>query len=120
MTRRLFASAALALSMIGCSNKTITAIEIVPAEDSTVEVGDTLQFTVNATYDDDSTARIPEYDVVFASSDEEVLDIDGSGTAEGVGAGAAEVSATREGLRSNVVEVTVVPSTESPETDGGT
>jgi len=120
MKRRVLVMAALALFVVGCNNKTITAIEIVPTEDSTVEVGGTLQFTVNATYDDESTGRIPEYDVEFSSSNDDVLTISGSGTAEGVKVGTADVSATREGLKSSVVTVTVVPSTEPPEADGGT
>lgn len=92
-------------------SKSITAIQITPAT-ATIEVGETLQYSAWATYEDSTTADItPE--VTWQSSDTSVAGIDASGLVHAVEGGVASITANYADQSANIAQLTVRGTTDA-------
>ena len=101
--------AAAAASLVIGPPPTLTSISVTPTSAS-IEEGQTQQFTATGTFSDSSTADLTS-SATWASSNEPVATIDASGLATGVSAGTSNITATQDGVTSNLAALEVaVPS----------
>ncbi len=85
--------------------QSVSAVVVIPAVD-TLLAGDTLRLAAEAR--DTSGHGVAGQDFSWASSDTAVAVVDNAGLVTGIGAGAAEVTATASGITGSA-EITVVP-----------
>ena len=93
----------------GAPSPTLTSISVTPTS-STIEEGQTQQFTATGSFDDGSTADLTST-ATWTSSNETVATIDASGLATGLAKGTTNITATQDGVTSNTafLEVTAPP-----------
>lgn len=89
----------------------LTSISIAP-DAATIAQGTTVQFQVEGTYSDGSTADITNM-VTWQSSDNNVSTVDTEGLAEGIGAGQAEISATLDLADSTLTATALITVTDA-------
>ena len=111
----VFSSCESMLCSFGINDYCILMIEsvLVSPESATINVGDTKQFTAKGVQSDGSIVELSGQ-VSWSSSDSNVLTIDASsGSAEGISAGNATITASvqvQDGFKEDKVNVTVNPS----------
>ena len=79
---------------------------VISVDDDTIEVGETIQLTVIATYPDGTVVDITDQ-VTWTSSAEDVVTIGEDGVASGLAEGTAEITATFDGVTSEPVTLTI-------------
>jgi len=105
----------LVLLIIGCSNPSVTAIQVSPAI-ATAAVGQTVHFTATATYTQGThqgSNQNASDSATWSSSNPSVATINSSGMATAVAAGTTVITASMSGfpgLASSTAELTVTGS----------
>jgi len=111
VTLRIFAQTAVPALPVEPSDPTVPAVPP-PCLDcdgsATILIGDTLQFTATVEYDTGEWEEVTDR-VTWQSSDEAVASFPSPGILQAHAAGTVRVDAVLESLRSNAIEVRVVP-----------
>ena len=107
--------ASLTLGLAACGSKATTtaalsSITVSPSSPSNLTVGQTTSFTASGTYSDGSTSDLT-YEVSWVSDNTTIASIDANGTATGVAAGTANITASLDGITSSSVSLPVVAAT---------
>jgi uncharacterized protein YjdB len=107
--------ASLTLGLAACGSKATTtsalsSITVSPSSPSNLAVGQTTSFTASGTYSDGSTSDLT-YEVSWVSDNTAIASIDANGTATGVAAGTANITASLDGITSSSVSLPVVAAT---------
>ncbi|MGD8230031.1 MAG: Ig-like domain-containing protein [Desulfobacteraceae bacterium] len=97
------------LDVFPAPSPTLESIIVDPAN-ATVEVDHTQQFTAQGNYSDGSTADLTQT-ATWQSSDIAIATIDAAGLATGVSEGAAQITATQDGIPSNAATLQVTATT---------
>ena len=90
---------------INVTNANLVSI-LVTSEQLTIGLGQTIQFSANGTYTDDSIINMSA-DVNWTLSDEAVSTIDSSGLLSSLIIGTTQVSSSKDGIVSNISDVVV-------------
>ena len=87
----------------------VTSIAVAPSSPANLAVGSAQQFTATATFTDGTTEDITSQ-VIWASDNTAIAQIDLTGSATGVAAGTANITAAIDGVTSPAVSLTVTSS----------
>ena len=88
--------------------RVLTSIDVTPDNGVIIESGETQQFSATGTFDDGSTEDLTT-SVTWVSSIPAVATIDATGLATGVGGGSTVITATKDGVTSDLAPLDVVP-----------